>query len=530
MTTLHAPRRAARLTAALLVLAGCSSSGSKPAPPNPVPIALTDAMATYYLDLRAAGLDGVEGFQLRNLGSAPVGVVIDQVFAADDASGNDIVPVFNFDAPETGTRTWGFHTGVVSGGSWYSGEVAAPVAPATAVDITGFASPAVAGHAFLGITMRDLSATVKGAGITLVPIVGGAEVASRSWTIGQLFRPGPTPPAPPEPETELTDTFATYYVDVAAAGLTGLEGFHLQNLSGEQVGVVIDRVFAADNQKGAYLVDVFDFAAPETGTHYWGFSEGTVADGAWSSGPIDPPVAPATEVEITGFATNQLVSHELVGFTMKNLSPSVKGQHITLVPIIAGAARADLAKTIGHLVTAGAMPEPPHAPTQLGAAFATYYLNLSDAALEGLEGFHFKNLTDHDLGFEIDEIFGADDTAGANKETVFAFDHLDANGAPTAEDGAHYWGFSAHAADPGVLGGAADGIWSSGVVPAPAPGGETYIVGFATAVFSHHPYVGFTMRNVSPAATGGEITFVPIIGSPLTDKQLTLGQLFLPAP
>ncbi|MCX7656899.1 MAG: hypothetical protein N2Z76_10300 [Treponemataceae bacterium] len=136
-------------------------------------------------------------------------------------------------------------------------------------------------------------------------------------------------------KVSLTDTYAVYWLDIAAADLGGLEGFHLKNLSNEPVGIVIDRIVAADSKSLEGAFDVFTFSDPETGTHYWGFTTGgTISNGEWSSGEVAAPVAPETETYITGFATSLFVSHPYVGIVAKNLSSTVKGDKVAFVPII----------------------------------------------------------------------------------------------------------------------------------------------------------------------------------------------------
>ncbi len=136
---------------------------------------------------------------------------------------------------------------------------------------------------------------------------------------------------------EMTDEFQTYYLNIADADLGGLEGFHLKNLNTDKkVGIVIDKIFASDAMSEEGAVAVFNFDEPESGTKYWGFDGGSKADGVWSSGEIAAASAPAEAPEeyITGFATSVFVDHIYVGFVAKNLSADVKGDDISLIPII----------------------------------------------------------------------------------------------------------------------------------------------------------------------------------------------------
>ena len=134
---------------------------------------------------------------------------------------------------------------------------------------------------------------------------------------------------------EMTDQFQTYYLNIADADLGGLEGFHLKNLNTDKsVGVVIDKIFASDSMSEDGAVAVFNFDAPETGTNYWGFEAGTKADGVWSSGEIQAVPDGDAEVYITGFATSVFVEHTYVGIKAKNFSADVKGDDVSLIPII----------------------------------------------------------------------------------------------------------------------------------------------------------------------------------------------------
>jgi len=136
---------------------------------------------------------------------------------------------------------------------------------------------------------------------------------------------------------EMTTGFQTYYLNIADADLGGLEGFHLKNLNTDKkVGIIIDKIFASDSMSEENAVAVFNFDDPETGTKYWGFDGGTIANGEWSSGEIAAATAPAEapEAYITGFATSVFVDHVYVGIVAKNLSEEVKGDDISLIPII----------------------------------------------------------------------------------------------------------------------------------------------------------------------------------------------------
>ena len=132
--------------------------------------------------------------------------------------------------------------------------------------------------------------------------------------------------------------------------------------------------------------------------------------------------------------------------------------------------------------------------------FQTYYLNIADADLGGLEGFHLKNLnTDKKVGIVIDKIFASDTMSEEGAVAVFNFDD--------PETGSKYWGFDA--------GTKADGLWSSGeidVATEPEESPERYITGFATSEFSSHLYVGMVVKNFSEEAKGDDISLIPIIG------------------
>ena len=142
--------------------------------------------------------------------------------------------------------------------------------------------------------------------------------------------------------------------------------------------------------------------------------------------------------------------------------------------------------------------------------FQTYYLNIADADLGGLEGFHLKNLnTDKSVGVVIDKIFASDSMSEEGAVAVFNFDD--------PETGSKYWGF-----DGGTK---ADGLWSSGVIDAatePEEAPERYITGFGTPEFSSHLYVGIVAKNFSEEAKGDDVSLIPIINeNPITDKAIT---------
>ena len=148
---------------------------------------------------------------------------------------------------------------------------------------------------------------------------------------------GPGTSSPNSSYVEMTDSFQTYYLNIADADLGGLEGFHLKNLNTDKkVGIVIDKIFAADTMSEEASVAVFNFDDPETGSKYWGFDSGTIADGVWSSGEIPAATTPADAPEeyITGFATPAFSEHLYVGIVAKNLSTEAKGDDISLIPII----------------------------------------------------------------------------------------------------------------------------------------------------------------------------------------------------
>ena len=166
--------------------------------------------------------------------------------------------------------------------------------------------------------------------------------------------PNTEEPKPEEPKTEVPNTeepkteepnsyvemsteYQTYYLNIAEADLGGLEGFHLKNLNTDKsVGIVIDKIFASNTMSEEDAVAVFNFDNPETGTNYWGFGAGTIADGTWSSGEIVAATEPADAPEkyITGFATSAFADCVYVGIVAKNLSAELKGDDISLIPII----------------------------------------------------------------------------------------------------------------------------------------------------------------------------------------------------
>ena len=153
---------------------------------------------------------------------------------------------------------------------------------------------------------------------------------------------------------EMTTEYQTYYLNIANADLGGLEGFHLKNLNTDKsVGIVIDQIFASETTSAEDAVAVFNFDDPESGSNYWGFGAGTKANGEWSSGEIAAATAPADAPEeyITGFATAAFVDSVYVGVKAKNLSVDVKGDDISLIPIINGDVKTDKAITFRAFIT-----------------------------------------------------------------------------------------------------------------------------------------------------------------------------------
>ena len=147
---------------------------------------------------------------------------------------------------------------------------------------------------------------------------------------------------------DLTNEYQTYYLSIADNDLSGLEGFHLKNLNTDKsVGITIDSIFASDSMSENGAVAVFNFDSPESGSNYWGFGAGTIADGYWSSGEVTAATEPAEapETYCTGFATSEFTSHAYVGIVAKNLSDTVKGDDMAFIPIISGNVNTDKAKT-----------------------------------------------------------------------------------------------------------------------------------------------------------------------------------------
>ncbi len=177
-------------------------------------------------------------------------------------------------------------------------------------------------------------------GIAVITVCA-AVFAAASCDTGTTDEPAP---AANPPASLLGTEFDTYYLNISAAELAGLEGFHIKNKSGAKAGIVIDRIFASQTKSTAGAVDVFTFDDPETGSRYWGFGAGSIAGGVWSSGELAAPVAPETEVYSTGFATKEFAGAVYVGVVAKKLSAEVSGDELTFEPII-GNPKPELGKT-----------------------------------------------------------------------------------------------------------------------------------------------------------------------------------------
>lgn len=158
-------------------------------------------------------------------------------------------------------------------------------------------------------------------------------------------KPGESDPelqTPVEDEyVPLTTEFATYYLNIADADYSGLEGFHFKNITTEVVGIEFQKIFASDTKSEDGATVIYDFTAGSAADDckvnaYWGFGAGSCDGTKWSSGEVDAVPEGEDEVYITGFASAGFVDAAYVGVVVKNLSDTVKGDDVLFVPILSG--------------------------------------------------------------------------------------------------------------------------------------------------------------------------------------------------
>ncbi len=159
-------------------------------------------------------------------------------------------------------------------------------------------------------------------------------------------------------------------------------------------------------------------------------------------------------------------------------------------------------------------------PTPITDEFQVYWLNIAEADLGGLEGFHIKNLSQETVGIVIDRIV-ASNAKDINDASVV--DVLTFNDPEVPTDGNVYW--SNMPLGNQVI---ADGALSTGEVLAPSgEATEVYIGGFATPAFVDKTYVGIVAKNLSSTVKKDKVHFVPIIGNPVPEKGKNFEDLFI---
>jgi hypothetical protein len=225
------------------------------------------------------------------------------------------------------------------------------------------------------------------------------------------------------------------------------------------------------------------------------------------------PVANANTVVIQLNATAQYIRLVITGNTGANAGQIAEFEVYGQERLAAGAE--EPAPAANDRDTALA----PAATGGLTGEWQTFYLNLAEYGLTGADNtIHFKNKSGHPVGIEIQKIFVSQSTSGDN--VTFVYDFAGAAHADDANKGA-YWGFGA--------GAVAAGAWSSGVIAAPAPGGETYSTGFGTpaAYETDAKYWGIVARNIYAEVTGDDLTIEIGGGDPfIATVALTFAELF----
>ncbi|MDR0412149.1 MAG: hypothetical protein LBH75_09310 [Treponema sp.] len=507
--------------AALSLLIGCGDGGDDETPTGyQNPKESSTSFQTFYIKAVDAARedpwkDIADLNRLHFHAPAGTGFVIQKIFLSDTMSKEvpaDATVWYDFTAGESledctkGNYGGTMANGGIQDGAWVlentgTGEV-----------YPGNLGLALDGKVYVGFIIKNVSEDLKFDNILLeFRYTGDASYTSLSFA--NFFGlettepidpdPGPNPGPGETPDPVLTSEFATYYLDIS--GISGLTGFRIKNTSGADAGIIIDEIFASGDMSEADKAVAFDFEEPEGGTNWWGFSTGTKADGAWSSGEQ------ATDShDIAAFGSEVFNGKQYLGIKAKNLSEAVKGDTLLIAPLTENGEVAEFTKTFAELFVAGI----PASIPVLGAEFATYYLDIAATEFDGVDGIHFHNKTANELGMVVDRIF-ATNTLGVAEAVILEFDGTDKSAEDDAENGSYYWS--------GLSG--TDGTATAGA--AAGEGNYAYIGGFATPLFAGKAYIGIVAKNVSSTVKGDEITVQPIISGEVDDsKSKTFAELF----
>ncbi|MDR1126622.1 MAG: hypothetical protein LBL06_00685 [Treponema sp.] len=336
--------------------------------------------------------------------------------------------------------------------------------------------------------------------------------------------------------SSITADFQTFYIKVLDQNRTSAPDistgarwhFHNNVNNGDTIGFAIQKVFVNDSPSETGAVVLYDFTnAPDFSSANKGaFDAGNMGAGSVSGGAWVVERTDSGYTYLGNLASGAEAGGKAYwGFVVKNVSTTAKADNINLEIVNADAvsvANSSLAGWFG-IKDFGAYADPgePNDPDDpdpvepvLTSEFAVYYLNIADAGLAGIEGIHFHNKTDHELGMVVDRIF-ATNTPGVEEAVVFEFDGTDKSTEEDAANGGYYWS-NINGADGSVTIGAAAGADN-----------YAYIGGFATPLFTDKAYIGIVAKNVSDTVKGDEITVQPIIGGETDDsKSKTFAELF----
>lgn len=346
--------------AALLIGCGDSGGDGNSTDEHQNPSAITEEFQTFYvkvLDQNRTGAPDIStGARWHfhnnvNNGDA-IGFALQKLFVNDSPSETGAIVLYDFTDAEdfTSANKGAFDAGSMGAGEVTDGAWVVERTDAAYQYLGNLASSAEAnGKAYWGFVVKNVSATARADNVNLGLLdANNTQVALSSlagWfgieTFGAYTEESPAPN--PDPTTPLlTADFATYYLDIS--GIPSFTGFRIKNASGSAAGIVIDEIFASEDTSETGKVVAFDFEETEGGTNWWGFTTGTKADGAWSSGE-----QPTDSGDIAAFGSGVFNGKQYLGIKAKNLSESVGGDALTIAPIANDAEVAAFTKTFAEL-------------------------------------------------------------------------------------------------------------------------------------------------------------------------------------
>jgi hypothetical protein len=136
--------------------------------------------------------------------------------------------------------------------------------------------------------------------------------------------------------TELTTSFQTFYLNLGdfISDVGSINRFHINNLSAHAAGFEIQKIFVSTTKSATGATVVYDFTLGTTDAACKGdaydVSGGTLTGTAWSTGELPAGTYVGTFASGAGWDTAQTSSTVYWGFVVKNFSPTVTGDDITL--------------------------------------------------------------------------------------------------------------------------------------------------------------------------------------------------------